>query len=200
MVAVGGCGSRTVKGDSKLKIYLLISAALVFFSAADVMGAPTVLSCDGITTNSGRNEPNDSLVIPPRNESATFAIASNGLTSQSLVLYAETLSLCKETPTEYVYSTNCAAQPRAFIGDWLAMKDASTAGQLMAKKYGEYSVVLETIQIDRVNLTISDEFVSTQMSTEFKKTTKGSLLKSDTRFFVFTTEFRGHCRLAKAQF
>jgi hypothetical protein len=119
------------------------------------------------------------------------------------VLFAETLSLCKETPTEYVYSTNCAAPPRAFISDWLAMTDSATANQLMAKKYGEYSVVLETVRIDRVNLTVSDEFISTQLSAEFKKLAKGAQMRlSDisTRFFVFTTEFQGQCKIAKAQF
>jgi hypothetical protein len=145
--------------------------------------------------------PEDSLKIPPRPESATFTIGANKLTSQSLVLFAETLSLCKETPTEYVYSTNCAAPPRAFIRDWLAMTDSATAHQLMAKKYGDY--LLETVRIDRVSLTVSDEFISPQRDPEFKRIAKGTQPQQGdipARFFVFTTEFRGQCKIAKAQF
>lgn len=188
-----------------MKMRFLAAAFFVLCGAAGAapVGDPTILSCDGITTNSGRNAPKDSVEIPQRHQSATFTVGANKLTSQSLVLSGETLSLCKETPTEYVYSTNCVAPPRAFIGDWLAMKDSATANQLMSQKYGEYSVMLETVRIDRVNLTVSDEFISPQLSAEFKKMARGApLLPGDisTRFFVLTTEFRGQCKIAKAQF
>jgi len=124
-----------------LKTQFSAIAVLLFFcgaSGAAPNDVPTILSCDGVITNSGHNMPKDSLIIPSRNESATYTLAGNKLTSPNLVLSAETLSLCKETLTEYIYSTNCAASPRAFVRDWLAMTDAAIASQIMAKKYAVY--------------------------------------------------------------
>jgi len=64
-------------------------------------------------------------------------------------------------------------------------------------------VVLETGSIDRVNLTLSDEHISPMVQAEYKKIAKGEKIQYGdalTRFFTFTNEFRGQCKIVKPQF
>jgi len=164
---------------------------------------PTILSCTGIKTHPDYNAPKDVLKFPMQEASKTYTLFENRLTSPELVLSNEQLALCSKTPTEYVYSSNCLAPSRAFIDDWLVMKDAASAARVMAQKYGEYSVVLETIKIDRVHLTVNHEFLSPMSRADFEKAEKNAAIQStevNAHFFFFATEFRGKCRISRAKF
>lgn len=181
----------------RLLFATLLAAASTAGLTAD---APTILSCDGTTTESGRNAPKWVPYNPPANNVEVLTIDGKRLASRDIILFADPMPLCEESAAEFVFSSNCAAHSREYLATWLSMQNPDTAQQQMTHKYGQSWPQLETIRIDRVSLTVSDEFVTPSMDTQLLK--KGSGTKgydSRTQFYASVVEFRGVCKIAKAK-
>ena len=181
----------------KKQLFLMLLCATTYLMAAP---ASMILTCDGTSTEQGRNAPKWVPYAEPVDTTETFVINGNQLTSKDILLFKVDFSLCHESATEYVYSSNCTAEPQGYMRRWLGMTDSKSAQQDMLKVYGENWPQVETIHIDRINLTVNDLYVTPSFDPKLK-TGKSSAGEPDysAQFYVSLNQFRGTCKVAKAK-
>ena len=174
---------------------------LVCVASQLVIAAPAsmILMCDGTSTEQGRNAPKWVPYAPPASMTETFAINGNRLTSKDVLLFKVEFTLCRESATEYIFSSNCKVEPLSYMRRWLGMTDSKLAQQDMLRVYGENWTPVETIHIDRINLTVDDLHLNPAFDPIPDKGVVGDG-KADYsgQFYFSLTQFRGTCKLAKA--
>lgn len=175
-------------------IALLLAAA---FNAAGAETPPQgILQCTGSQSAEGFNAPKDAA-IPATGASTTvsgtYTINGNVLIeSGGGTLSDEHYTLCSTTSTNYVYSTDCAVQPRQYVSDWLRVTDPDTNKQFQAKYKGS-TLTLDTIIIDRVSLRVDEDELSTFLRTDYDKKSRSLTMRP----YALSLRFVGDCNLVK---
>lgn len=143
-------------------------------------GESRVLSCEGemVTSVPEKDIPKSIKELykgGKKDVSQIYEIKENKLIGKVGNGYPDiTLTLCKKSESEYVFSTDCWINKRKYLYDWFSEEvhsiglDKSTAyPSLFFRKYGNPSDVLgsyEVININRFNLHVTDDSYSPQVN------------------------------------
>ncbi|WP_186188066.1 hypothetical protein [Burkholderia gladioli] len=174
------------------------SVAMLVITACFRASADTppqvILQCSGEQSSQGINAPKD-VTVPKRNPNVvgTYTLQGNVLTESGGGIFAdERYDLCSTTSTSYVYSTDCSVARMRYISDWLEITDAASNDRFMAKhKASAYT--LDNIVIDRLDMSVTSEYLSNQLRTDYdQKNNKVTLTP-----YLTSIRFVGSCNVVK---
>lgn len=136
------------------------TAALLLAVAWNVANAegpkPTTLQCLGKQTSTGIHAPKDAYIPASNTVHGIYTIDGAVLIESGDGEVADgRYSLCSTTSTNYIYSTDCNARRGEYIADWLRTTNFDPDSPFY-KKYPGISSSFDTINIDRVNLTVDE--------------------------------------------
>jgi hypothetical protein len=166
----------------------------ISFRAGAEVPPQAILQCSGGQSSEGINTPKD-VPVPKSdpNVVGTYTLQGNSLIESGGGTFAdEHYDLCSATSTNYVYSTDCSVDRMHYIADWLEVTDAPANDRFMIKhKASAYT--LDTIVIDRVNLSVNSEYLSNQVRTDYVKKVNKVVLTP----YLMSIRFVGNCSVAK---
>jgi hypothetical protein len=167
--------------------------------------APLTISCYGQTNDHGINKPRDSAYPDDVSESSgdSLTIASSKKWVTGLILNRIHLQLCKESATEYTFSTKCSMDFSRLSAEWtsLTATPPNAVAQLM-EKYDLDGASQELLTVDRVNLRITDRYFELMSAVRYRHEVAGKLPKPDDAYmhhWVRLVDYRGTCKIVKTQ-
>lgn len=165
----------------------------------------TILLCEGTTKSHGVNKPKQSAYLDSTYDSSgdIITISSDKKWATGLILSTEKLGLCKETSTEYIYSSHCSVNVFSYINEWTLMKgDLVTSEEEMFTKYGLKGLEMEVLTVNRINLSVTDKYLDPMGNQRYETPKNGKPINPDTayiHFWVRVVDYQGDCKMAKAK-
>ncbi|MCX4156984.1 MULTISPECIES: hypothetical protein [Paraburkholderia] len=179
---------------SAISASVTILLVTVCFRAGAETLPQVILQCSGEQSSVGINAPKD-VLVPNRdpNVVGTYTLRGNVLTESGGGTFADELyNLCSTTSTNYVYSTDCSVGRMRYISDWLQVTDAASNDRFMAThKASAYT--LDILVIDRVNMSVTSEYLSNQLRTDYDQKNKKVTLTP----YLTSIRFVGRCSVVK---
>ena len=181
----------------KRAISASVTLLLICFHAGAQTPPQGILECAGPDEFKGINAPKDSAVISKTNEVAgTYTFQGNVLIeSAGGTGKDQRFNLCSTTSTNAVYSTDCATSTASYTAEWLRVSDSPSLNAFQARHVNSW-VQLDTVVVDRVNLTLDDWSLSTQERSDYVPS-KNAL---DVKPYLLSSHFVATCHLARTQF
>jgi hypothetical protein len=181
----------------KRAISASVALLLICFQAEAQTPPQGILQCSGPDESKGINAPKDSAVTSATNNvTGTYTFQRNVMIESAGGTGREQrYNLCSTTGTNSVYSTDCAISTASYIAEWLKVSDMASLNAFQARHENSW-VQLETVIVDRVNLTLDDMYLATQERSDYAPG-KGAL---DVKPYLLSTHFVATCHLARAQF
>ncbi|RDU95250.1 hypothetical protein DWV00_30160 [Trinickia dinghuensis] len=143
-------------------------------------------------TWAGHNAPKDVAIPASRQVAGRFALSGNTLQPDSIGDYpARKLEQCGSTSDSYLFSSDCTANPRTWISEWLRETDFDTQASRFFKRYPNSKFDLDVIRIDRVSLDLVESYDSNdnRMDIKGKRTTNTP--------YVVSSRFVAQCHRVK---
>lgn len=170
---------------------ILITASLCAGAEAPPQA---ILQCTGEQTSEGINTPKY-VTIPKRapNVGDTYTLQGDVLIESGGGTFAdEHYNLCRSTSTTYVYSTDCSVDRLHYISEWLDVTNVPASDKFIAR-HKDSPYTLDTIIIDRVNLSVNAESLNNQSGTKYDKKANNVVLIP----YLLSTRFLGNCSVEK---
>lgn len=186
------------------KRYPAIFLTLAQAATMTLYAAETTMTCEGTSKNYGINAPNEIYFGKPINgDGDVLVIASDKRWAAGLLLNTSIkFSLCEETSTELLYSTHCGVSRYRYSHDWTSSISYDDAHKKMLEKYGEQWASLVTIKVNRMDLTVIEEYLDTHIHTNLVKSKSGKAPReSDVTqtLYLWVSEYRGTCKPQKSK-
>lgn len=191
-------------------LFAICACAVVFTTHAATVG--TVLSCTGKTHKFFDGDfPHDQFHEESKysSEGDTVLLSDDKSWAHPLFLFKEKLNLCRSSETEYIYSSHCSVvdvshlymDGASYIHEWTSMLPDVTPRQAeakMFKRYGSKGLQVETLTVNRIDLSITDTLISPEARGANEARLLGMKLKNeDNVFWVQVTNYHGTCTLKK---
>jgi hypothetical protein len=156
---------------------------------------PTVLQCVGDEWMDGIDAPKDEFIASrDSNLSGTYVMQGNAITENGGGTLADrSYRLCGSTVTTYSFSSDCSVHRGPYITDWENGKDFDPKTGPFFNKYPNSPIGIVTINVDRVNLRVEEEWLDNHVRGNYDPKTK----KSTYLAFFTSTRFSGTCELGK---
>jgi hypothetical protein len=179
-------------GGKFSKTAILFATAISTVAFGQIDQQDRLLDCTGTMTWEGHNAPKDAVIPAASRATARFTMSGSTLEPSSIGDYpARKLALCSSTSGSYVFSSDCATNPRTYITDWLHETDFDTQTSPFFKSHRNSMFDLDVIRVDRVSLDLVESYYANDNRVEVK----GSHLTSTP--YVVSSRFVATCHLAK---
>lgn len=181
----------------KLAISASITLLLICFQAGAQTPPQGILQCAGRFVSKGIKAPKDAGIIASDVEMAgTYTFKGNVLIeSAGGTGRDQQYNLCITTGTNAVYSTDCSISTTSYTAEWLTVANMASLNAFKARHPNSW-VQLDTVVVDRVNLTLDE----TSLATQERATTAQDNTPPNVKPYLLSSHFAARCSLANAQF
>lgn len=180
----------------KRAISASVTLLFICFQAEAQTPPQGILQCAGPWDAKGINTPKDVTIPSASTVEGAYTFKGNLLIASGGGTWRDQqYDLCSVTSTNAVYSTDCSISLPSYTAEWLAVRDMASLKAFQARHPNGW-VQLETIVVDRVNLTMDD----TDLSTEERVDPVPGKTTPTVKPYLLSMHFAGQCQLAKAKF
>ncbi|AIO71618.1 hypothetical protein QZM46_08370 [Burkholderia vietnamiensis] len=179
-------------GKTRSRAVVLVGLTISAAACAQTGHPSQLLECSGSMSWEGHNAPKDAVIPAAGQATGRFTLSGTTLEPSSAGDYpARKLTLCSSTVERYVFSSDCTANPRTYISDWLQETDFDTQTSPFFKSHRNSMFDLDIVRMDRVSLVL----VETYYANDNRIDIRGPHITNTP--YVVSSRFVATCHVAK---